>query len=360
MEKVIKNIFLEHKNKRIGIREIDDALRKNGINILIDPKRKTKFVQMLNEQIALGVLVPLKTAKPLQHYDGLPSKYTLHRDAIHGNSTKSTHIYLNELMTLSPVISIDYYATHPDQYVRDRDYIKNIDELLRTNDAEELTANERSYLIFGDEKAITAPVEAAVDGNAVLKNLKLELDDIKAKKVFEPFFFFENGFTIRKGSRRSILIIENKDTFWTLHDALRSGAIENIHLIIYGEGNAILKKFEYIRTLQGEPDDHYLYFGDIDREGIHIFNRFRDNYPDYDIRPAVSLYTYILHKAEPNAARPLRKARTLRSFSLSPFIDFFDPDAKKAINNIIRDGKYLPQEILNKTDIGRLKQIGIF
>ena len=305
-----------------------------------------------------GVLEPLKSAKTLQQYDQLPNRYTLHKGNIAGNKPHISQEHVHELMALSPSISIDYYASNPDRYKRDRPYIQRINELICSKDCVLLTANERSYLIFGDEKAITAPKEAAVDGNIILKNLKLELIDIRAKKVFEPFFFYEKDFSSLKGTcPRTILIVENKDTFWTLQDAIISEELDGIHLIIYGEGNAILKKFEYIEIIEGVHEDNYYYFGDIDKEGISIFNRLRARYPDYDIKVAVPFYDYILQKAGPENAQPLRKKRNMKSFSLSPFIDFFEESSKDAIRTIVQREKYLPQEILNKTEIQRLKQI---
>lgn len=88
---------------------------------------------------------------------------------------------------------------------------------------------------------------------------------------------------------------------------MTDGVLAGIHLAIYGEGNAILKKFEYIETVGEVPDDRYRYFGDIDWEGISIYNRLRTRYPEYDIRPATALYAFILQKAGPAGARPLRR-----------------------------------------------------
>ena len=358
MEQLLENILLLHKNKRISIKEIDTTLKENGVNIFIDPEHKNEFIHIMQKFLESEILEPLISAKTLQQYDQLPNRYTLHKEKIAENKNQSSQEHVHELMILSPSISIDYYASHPAQYKRDRAYIQRINVLLCSEDCVVLTANERSYLIFGDEKAIATPKEAAVDGNVILKNLKLELKDIGAKLVFEPFFFYEKDFSSLKGTcQRTILIVENKDTFWTLQDAIISEKLDGIHLIIYGEGNAILKKFEYIEIIEGLHEDKYYYFGDLDQEGISIYNRLRARYPDYDIKVAVSLYNYILQKAGPENARPLRKKRNMKFFSLSPFIDFFEESSRDAIRTIIQQEKYLPQEVLNKTDIQRLNQI---
>lgn len=358
MENLIRKILLQHPNKRISLFDIDNALKKHGINLFLDSQKLTQFINIIQKYINQGILVPLKTSKPLQHYGRLQNKFTINKAPLKKDESGLSSKYINELMTLSPPINIDYYATHPDQYSKDRKYIQKINELIRKKDKiEEITVNERSYLLFEDEKAILLPKDASINGEEILRNLKLSLEDIKAKKVFEPFFWIEKDFNKTKESR-VVLIVENKDTFWTLQNAVSSGDINEVQLVIYGEGNAIIRKFEYIETIGGVPDDHYYYFGDIDQEGIFIFNRLREQYLPYDIKPAVPLYRFILKKAGTDNAKPLRKSRKTR-FTLSPFIDFFDSESKAQIGKIIEEQKYLPQEILNKTDLGRLKLSGL-
>lgn len=358
MERLIKNIILEHRNKRIHLGEIENALKERRINLFSDPARHTKFIETINTFITRGILEPLKGAQPLQHYGRLPDRYTIHREPIAGTSAPLSREHRNELFSLSPSINIDYYATHSDQYLRDRIYILKIDDLIRQREeCEVLTVNERSYELFGDEKAISAPDEAAVDGATILKNLRLTLEDIKAKWVFEPFCGIEKGFSTMQGTaERTVLIIENKDTFWTLQQAMTQGLL-GVHLVIYGEGKAILKKFEYIETVGGVPEDRYFYFGDIDREGISIYNQFCARYPEYDIRPATALYTYILQKTGPEGARPLRRPQEVSNFSFSPFLDYFNAERGEEIGQIITNEHYLPQEIINATDLRRLADV---
>lgn len=357
MERLIKAIVLEHRNKRIRLAEIESALKERGVNLFADQSKHHVFIETIGSFIARGILEPLKGAKPFQQYGMLPDRYTIHREVIAGAAAPLSPEHRNELYSLSQPISIDYYAAHSGDYLRDRDYILAINDfILQWEGCEELTANERSYELFGDEKAIAAPEDAAVDGAAILKNLRLTLEDIRAKQVFEPFFWIEKGFS-RGTDERTVLIVENKDTFWTLQQAVTDGVLAGIHLVIYGEGNAILKKFEYIKTVGGVPDDRYRYFGDIDWEGISIYNRLRARYPEYDIRPATALYTFILQKAGPAGARPLRRPQ--RAGNLSPFLDFFDAETGDAIRQIVTAERYLPQEVLNATDLSRFGDGGL-
>lgn len=353
MDRLIRTIVFEHKNKRIHLTEIESALKERGINLFADPSRHNKFIKTVDTFIARGILEPLKGARPLQQYGGLPDRYTIHRGAI-ADTTPLSPEHRNELISLSPPINIDHYAANADEYLRDRNYILRINDLiLRHGECEVLTVNERSYELFGDEKAIAMPADAAVDGARILKNLRLILEDIRAKQVYEPFFWIEKDFSNLQGTaERTVLIVENKDTFWTLQQGVTDGVLAGIHLVIYGEGNAILKKFEYIGTVGGVPDDRYRYFGDIDWEGISIYNRLRARYPEYDIQPATALYAFILQKAGSAGAQPLRRLQ--RAGSLSPFLDFFDIETADAIRQIVTAERYLPQEVLNITDLSRL------
>jgi hypothetical protein len=360
MHDLIRAILLRHKNKRIALGDLDTLLKDEGINLFADTERRKQFIGTVQDLIQAGVLVPLKKARPLTGYGGLPDRYTIQRDLLAEKEAPLSAEHKNELFSLPAPMSIDYYAKHADDYRRDRDAVLRIRDLIEGGGDEVLTVNERSYEIFGDEKAIDEPRHAAVDGEAVLRNLGLTLADIRAKKVFEPFFYIEKGFGTQQGkAERTVLIVENKDTFWTLQQAVTAGEFDGINLVIYGEGNAVQKKFEYIETVGGTRDDLYFYFGDIDREGIAIFNRLQARYPDYGIRPATSLYTAVLKKAGYRNARPLRTDQDRGQVSLSPFIDAFDDESRAAIEWIITEERYLPQEVITAVDLRRMKALGL-
>ena len=361
MKEAIKKILLNKKTKRISITELGDELKKRRINIFSDESKKNQFVKIIQDLIDENILIPLKNALPLQQYGRLPRSFTIQKSIISEKFAPLPIEHLHELLSLFPPINIDYYATHAAQYVKDREFILRINDLIRQNDFDELTINERSYLLFDDEKAISLPMDAAVNGSEILKNLKITLEDIKAKKVHEPFFYTEKKyFSLAGQAVRTILIIENKDTFWTFQQALKSGDLDKVNMIVYGEGHAINQKFTYFEMIGGSISDNYYYFGDLDQEGIHIFNSLRKKFHQYDIKPAVNLYTYILKKVGSDKAKPLRTHQQSANPSLSPFIDFFDSEIKDNINEIITNRKYLPQEIFNKTDLQELKRCGIF
>ncbi len=48
MERLIKAIVLEHKNKRIHLGDIENALKERGINLFADQARHNKFIETIN------------------------------------------------------------------------------------------------------------------------------------------------------------------------------------------------------------------------------------------------------------------------------------------------------------------------
>lgn len=346
------------QKKRVEIKYIVGELKNGGINLISDPWLNRPFIDVIKKLIDENVLVPLKSAKKLQQYEGLPSKYEINR---HYFRQCDEEIPAEELRGLSCKLNMSYYLKHIEEYRAHREFIRRINDLMMDNDCEVLTANERSYLIFGDEKAITSPKNASIDGEIILNRLNLTIKDIKAEKKPEPFFYIKakEYESLSDILARKILIVENKDTFWTFMDATLSRELTDIHLLIYGEGNAVVSKFEFIQMVGGKTTDHYYYFGDMDQEGILIFNRLRSTFSEYNIRPAVSLYEYMLNKSGQENAKPLRKCRKINEESLSPFIDFFSHETRKVIEEIISAQKYIPQEVVNKTDMRRLRMIGI-
>lgn len=361
MKKIIIEILQRTINQRINIHEIDEELKKRRISIHLNHESKEQFLNIIQNLIDEKILVPLKNATLVQQYGRLPNKYTIHRSSIEDSFSPITSEYRAELISLASPINIDFYATHAAQYAKDRDFILRINEFICQKNREVLTVNERSYLLFGDEKAISVPKDAAVDGRTILKNLKLSLEDIQAKKVYEPFFYTEKNYSSLEGREtRTVLIVENKDTFWTLQDALKSGDLGHVNLVVFGEGHAIKQKFAYFEMIGGSPSDKCFYFGDLDQEGIYIFNSLTRHFPHYDIKPARNFYSYIIKKAGFENAQPLRTSQKRGDSSLSPFINFFEAEDKETIERIITEKKYLPQEILNKSDLSELKTCGLF
>ena len=361
MRDQILSIIKQHKKQKIRLIDIDDGLKTKGIDVFSNHSVEIEFRQLINCLTEEGVLTIMKSSRPLQSYGGLFDKYTISNSFFEPENVLSNNqLYVEMTTKLSSKIDISYYLKNHDRYVMHREYILKISAFLSGNDEETITANERSYELFGDEKALTAPEDAVIDGNQILKNLRLTYDDIKAERVFEPFVYLKSEKFDELQGRfdRTVLIIENKDTYWTFKNALILGNLDFVDLVIYGEGKAIWSKFQFIEEVGGSTSDNYYYFGDLDSEGLNIYNQLYESYSEYNIHPAVSFYEYLLKKEGFENSKALRTSQKI--MSLSPFIDFFMPNDKDLIERLIAENRYIPQEAVNKKDLRKLKDGGLY
>lgn len=359
MKTAILRILQNHKNKWIRLDSIIDQLDRSNCSVPFDEQNLLKFKHLMDELIAENVLLRGKKPKPISYYQ-LDEKYIINQTSFAPTSILSdTQLYLELTTKLSNKLNLSYYQQHIEEYQDHRQCILKISNLLSNDPDEILTANERAFELFGDEKALTSPDKAAFDGNAVLKNLELTLEDIGAEIVSEPFVYTKSAsFDTRDiTSIRNVLIVENKDTYWTLKNATLQFDLDHIDMIIYGKGKAILSTFKYIKEIGGRIADQYFYFGDIDSEGIEIFNLFRKKYAEYEIVPAVTYYEYMISKVGVENAKAIRTRQKIKT--CSPFIDYFSDTAKQNIKEIIENNLYIPQEAINRTDIKELKSFGL-
>jgi len=63
MERLIRSIVLEHRNKRIRLAEIESALKERGINLFADQSKHHKFIETIDNFIARGILESLKYSR---------------------------------------------------------------------------------------------------------------------------------------------------------------------------------------------------------------------------------------------------------------------------------------------------------
>ncbi|KKG07774.1 hypothetical protein EO92_04265 [Methanosarcina sp. 2.H.A.1B.4] len=304
-------------------------------------------------------MIRAKNPQVISFYQ-LDEKYLINSTAFAPISLLSDkQLYLELTTGLFHRLGNNYYLQHLQEYKEHRPYILRISDLVSSRPAETLTANERAFELFGDEKALTSPEHAAFDGNAVLKNLELTLEDIGAEIVYEPFVYTRSKmFDTRDITPvRTILIVENKDTYWTLKNAVLHSDLDYIDMVIYGEGKAILSTFRYIEEVGGRVNDRYFYFGDLDREGIEIFNLFRKKYSEYEIVPAVKYYEYMINKVGVENAKAIRTHQKVKDYS--SFIGYFSDTTGHNIKTIVENNLYIPQEAINKTDIKELRVIGL-
>lgn len=301
-----------------------------------------------------------------QNYDTCSKfiEYLISEDVIskRGNKTNGRELSLNynikrEKIKLSEqdkrlLMSLDkintgYYTNRPKEFMEDKDILVKINSFLRQSDVAPLSLNERSYEIFKNEKAIKN-----LDKKTRVQNV---LYRIKANQSI--FRYVDNGtpllsfvypnFYMKKS--RKILIIENLDTYWSMHRAL-SSVVHNIDMLVFGQGYSVTKNLKGCLLYDINSEDRISYYGDLDLEGVNIFLKLKASYSDYNIEPDVEFYRLMLDIAKENGAENSESNEQimLNKEELAPFLIYFDDkDEQDFITKILLNRKYMPQEAVN-------------
>lgn len=260
---------------------------------------------------------------------------------------------------LVPRISNDYYLKHLAEYEQDQQYVRMLNEYLQGYEEllkEAESYNERSYEIWHREKFLTKG-----QGKKILKRCGIEVTDLNMYETSEPLSYYSHS---RKTPQR-LLILENKDTFYSMRRHLLSGRKlilgENIETLIYGAGKGILRSFLDFEIC-AEPymtclENTIYYFGDLDYEGIGIYENLAQSADgQYKIHPFVPAYEAMVEKAfggqEETAvltALPETKEGQNRKLT-GHFYSYFKREAIGRMQRILKAGRYIPQEILNGGD----------
>ena len=328
-EKLIKYI-LQKKTKTMNLSEVYEKLK-----LPYTPQSDKIINNILKNLEEKGYIQPLKTTN--KNLQGSFVKYKILK-----LKEENEEKIKEEILKLDKKIKIDYFLKHPKEYIKHKKIIIPINEFIKQTNGgkiETITVNERSYQIYKNEKCLK-------ENEEILKKLGLTYKDLYAYDTYEPFFYYINTeYEIRKLKNKTILIIENKDTFWTIVKAIQKLKIENIYMIIYGEGKKILKSFSYIEEFKIDSKDNIYYFGDIDFEGINIYVSLKEKYSKYNISAYTKGYETILDIER--TPEKVRKNQNINQDKIEKFINEFDKKYKDKLIEIFNNKKYIPQEVFN-------------
>jgi len=273
----------------------------------------------------------------------LPTKFTIAKEL---DDLKDIEL---RIMSLNKKIDVHkYYMKHPKEFIKDEKEIRIISDFLNNPTPDMLTINERSWELFGDEKFLRAPDRQA-RGEVLLRKLGLTFNDLNAYYAYEPFIFYFNR-TFSSKDERIILIVENKDTFWSFHKLLfETENTLDIDMLIYGEGKKIINSFQYVEKLACKYNDTYLYYGDLDREGINIYFRLKESYEKYKIRVFHEMYENLLQTSDVSRLKKSKNAQTLIDGASETFLSEIHLKYRDTIIKIIENDLYIPQEAFNFT-----------
>jgi hypothetical protein len=341
--------LLNNANKTITDVELQQILREPDY---------LRFHSEVEKLVKSGILEGIKSSKRNGRLPPLYNKYRIIKPK------EDYTRYLDLIRRLNPKLNISAYLQRPEAYQKHRQIIEGISRYLWF--AEDLlikpmSRKERSFSVWGREKLLDKQMSLVRE---VLRFNGLAEDFLNYYDTPEPFFEFVPD----RRELAVVLIIENKDTWFTLRKLMQDTGKNTfagtpINVLLYGEGNKITKPGaleEYKAAMLGGERQAacFYYFGDLDWEGIRLFYRTRKANPSLEIKPFTVLYRLMLELAEkqekiselPESADQRGVTAELPEF-LAALEPAWEGDPKSPaggfLQNILAEGKYIPQEIIN-------------
>lgn len=272
---------------------------------------------------------------------------------------------------LVPAISIDYYRNNVERYEQDRPWVLMLNDFLkngRENLKVSVSMNERSFEVWNREKFLQKG-----QGKKILKRCGLTTQDLNYYETTEPLSYYVHTRT----TPQNLLIIENKDTFYSIRRAMIDGRNRilgvEIGTLIYGAGKGILRSFQdflfCVEPHMRDKNNSILYFGDLDYEGIGIYERLAEGFERagqgeteknlnkntkqgsavLEVRPFLEAYAAMLSKAETITSLPDSSDMQNRNLS-GRFFSYFTGRQAEQMLHILESGRFLPQEMLTFND----------
>lgn len=313
-----------------------------------------QLYEYIKQLINHGKIAPVKSAKNNGKKPALPLSFWKYEEEM-----DYTEVYDDLKYKFHSLINTEYYRTHPERYDADKhrinlmsDYLKNHSDLLKVKE----TMNERSFEIFHQEKFFQKD-----GGLEFCKRIGIDKHMLAFYETSEPLSYYSHS----KQSPQNILIIENKDTFFDIRRYMNAHSDrilgKSFGTVIYGAGKGIWKTFaDYVNGAESyfNGDNELLYFGDLDYEGIiiyeHLLNAGWENAitgKKIEIRLFSAAYEKMVEKAEILGFDRLPDRKEKQNTNIGDlFLNGFDDKRKVKILEILEAGKYIPQEILNEHD----------
>ena len=304
------------------------------------------LVSFIMDKIEGGFIEPIRNSGTNGKTPALYNRYRIIDSEVDNGE------YENELkFNLHSSLKIDYYLKNINKYKEDRKYILQISNYMSNNKEllnEPVSMNERSFEIWNREKFLQKE-----SGFRILKNVGISPQNLNIYETTEPLSYYSH----HKNIPQNVIILENKDTFYSMRRHLIKGNEKILGLpvgtLIYGKGKGIIKSFKdftfCVEPYLSDRSNQIIYFGDLDYEGILIYEQlsavFMDRIP---IKPFTEAYVYMLKKAK-TVTLPKMKEGQNKNIG-NHFLDSFNDSDRTEIIEILRNNNYIPQEILSSRD----------
>lgn len=327
----IKTIY-DLEKKLVSLTEIQEYFKIENY---------TTLVQLIQKLVREEILSEVKGSKSNGMIPPLYNRYRV-------NAKKEDLTYLQEDINYNFPLSFnrEFYLNNLKKYEGDKWAVDRLAHYFRNSKSQlemPMSINERSFEIWDLEKFLKDG-----SGQSILKNLGLSLENLNVYTTPEPFVYF----SCKKDKNQSVLIIENKDTWYTIRKLMLQGQLkyfgETVDTIIYGCGKNIeksLEEYEYTVEEYLLQPLRVFYWGDIDYEGISIYERLKKRYSkSFNIELFKKAYVAMLKLAE---GRELPQTSEKQNKNIDKvFLAEMIPYDEELLK-LLQRGEYIPQEIVN-------------
>ena len=325
----------KHGKKTISKTELENLFTTSS------DKELFVLITMLSEK---KILSPIKSSKT--NGNRLYPIYLKYKVSVPQDTYE---VELKEIGALHPtLLKNGYLQTKPEAYKKYRGLFQKLDRYLFVHQENDLliSRKERSFEIFDEEKVLDDKTFCSLLGRLGIAANTLHFYDT-------PEYCFNDYIPERK-SHMTLLICENKDIWFNIRRMMfenhaRTIFGTNIDGVVYGRGNDISGKgalSAYTGFIGSEVE--YLYWGDIDREGLNIYLRTIRNNPDIMIKLFTTAYEEMLRLANGRNIPDSSDERNLME-DYSMIFNSVKQDFRHAFLQSIQHNKRIPQEIISYT-----------
>lgn len=322
-------------------------LTETELQQLIGVSDYSLFNQAVAKLVEEGILAPVKSAGKNGRLPPLFNKYRTVRQE------EDLSEYLKAIRRLNPALNISGYLKRPELYKKHREILEGLSRYLwywaKLLEGP-MSRKERSFSVWGREKFLDGHLALVRE---VLRYSGLGENFLNYYDTPEPFFEYVHG----RPEQMTVLILENKDTWFTFRKLMQDTgknifAGTPVDVLLYGEGNKISKPGAleaYSAGMlggKGGQAGFFLYFGDLDMEGIRLFFRAREANPNLDIKPFSGLYNIMLNLAEGLELPESPDERVVQT-PLAEFASMLGLSGTGGLSAFLDRGRYIPQEIIN-------------
>ncbi|MCR5295666.1 MAG: hypothetical protein K6E30_10955 [Lachnospiraceae bacterium] len=328
----LRDFAAGRKRKTISKSELEDLLHCSS---------DAELYRLVSEAVLAGAIAPVKASGT--NGNRVYPIYLKYRLTVIEDYSEA----LSEIAMLHPDISRSgYLQSKPALYLQYREALQKLNRFLfKAGSPVPIARKERSFDLFGEEKALE-------DGSflSLLEHLGLTAERLCYYDT--PEYCFNDYIPVRKEAM-TLLICENKDIWFNIRRRMYEDGASMIFGqvldgVVYGSGGKVSKKgalSAYTRFL-GAGHVRYLYWGDIDRAGLTIYQSLRRGNPELDLSLFKQAYEEMLRLSAGRAIPDSRDQREARG-DYTELFALFSGELREILIASIEANKRIPQEIIN-------------